>query len=174
MAMTTSNEHVPEEKTSGMGRRFMSTRAAAKHLGITAEALRMAVYRGTIRPSGRIGKRLVFSRADLDAQVRRGMGGSVAVPPSEILAPASAPVVAAADTSPAHDERRANDRKRRANDEARDAERGAGERAQGDRWGIRAAMSRLDDGASREGDEAKDGSRGARSRQRDAKSEQRG
>ena len=81
--MSDSPGGVPKDETSGKGRRFMSTRAAAKHLGISAEALRMAVYRGTIKPSGRIGKRLVFNRLDLDAQVRQALCRPVAFSSSE-------------------------------------------------------------------------------------------
>jgi len=49
---------------------YLSTAEAAAHLGMTASALRMAIHRGHLRPTGRIGSRLLFTAVDLDRQVR--------------------------------------------------------------------------------------------------------
>ena len=49
---------------------YLSTAEAAAHLGMTVGALRMAIHRGHIRPTGCLGQRLLFTKDDLDAQVR--------------------------------------------------------------------------------------------------------
>ena len=53
--------------------RYLSTEEAADYLGITVHALRMSLHRGHLRPTGRIGQRLLFSRDDLDRQIQQNL-----------------------------------------------------------------------------------------------------
>jgi len=53
--------------------RYLSTEEAADYLGITVHALRMSLHRGHLRPTGRIGQRLLFSKDDLDEQVQQNL-----------------------------------------------------------------------------------------------------
>jgi len=52
---------------------YLSTEEAAAYLGITLRALRMSLHRGHLRPTGRIGQRLLFSTDDLDEQIRQNL-----------------------------------------------------------------------------------------------------
>jgi len=52
---------------------YLSTEEAAEYLGITVHALRMSLHRGHLRPTGRIGQRLLFSMGDLDEQVQQNL-----------------------------------------------------------------------------------------------------
>ncbi|MCP4499381.1 MAG: helix-turn-helix domain-containing protein [Deltaproteobacteria bacterium] len=50
--------------------KFMSTKEAATYLGLPSPAaLRMAIHRGHIQPTARLGRRLLFSQLDLDEQL---------------------------------------------------------------------------------------------------------
>gem|GEM_PF-773519 len=48
---------------------YLCTIEAAAYLGLSPRALRMAIRRGHIRPIGKIGSRLLFTKSDLDQQV---------------------------------------------------------------------------------------------------------
>ena len=48
---------------------FMDTNAAAAYLGISAQALRLRVHRGTAPPSAKLGGRRLWRKADIDAWI---------------------------------------------------------------------------------------------------------
>ena len=50
--------------------RLLSTNEAARYLGLTPNALRIRVHRGSI-PAYRLGSRLRFRKRDLDASLQR-------------------------------------------------------------------------------------------------------
>gem|GEM_PF-1335988 len=49
---------------------YLSSAQAAAYLGMSVAAFRMALHRGHLKPTGRIGSRLLFTRAHLDEQIR--------------------------------------------------------------------------------------------------------
>lgn len=51
---------------------YLSTDEAAAYLGMSPRALRMAIHRGHLSPTGKIGSRLLFTTSDLDQQVQAG------------------------------------------------------------------------------------------------------
>ncbi|MCP4500375.1 MAG: helix-turn-helix domain-containing protein [Deltaproteobacteria bacterium] len=51
--------------------KYLSTEEAASYLGISLAALRMALHRDHLQPTGRIGSRLLFTEEDLDKQITR-------------------------------------------------------------------------------------------------------
>ena len=56
----TSQDHV--------GQQWLTSTQAARYLDLpSAAAVRMLVHRGTLRASGRAGRRLLFTAADLDS-----------------------------------------------------------------------------------------------------------
>jgi len=82
---------------------YLSTAEAAAHLGMTVGALRMAIHRGHLRPSGRLGKRLLFTKDDLDTQVR---GTIVETRPVHFALCAAEVVVDEVDTNQEQDDER--------------------------------------------------------------------
>jgi excisionase family DNA binding protein len=54
--------------------RYLTTKEAAAYLRVSEGALRMAIHRGHVAPSGRLGSRLRFTRDDLDAAFRTARG----------------------------------------------------------------------------------------------------
>src|SRR6185437_2180425 len=48
---------------------YLTTEQAAEHIGISVNAFRMALVRGHLVPTGRIGRRLLFTVDDLHRQL---------------------------------------------------------------------------------------------------------
>ncbi|MCP4501092.1 MAG: helix-turn-helix domain-containing protein [Deltaproteobacteria bacterium] len=70
-----------------MPAKYLTTQQAAEYLSITLSALRMSIHRGHIKPTGRIGNRLLFSTEDLDEQIRENLSGKPSAANDDVEAP---------------------------------------------------------------------------------------
>jgi excisionase family DNA binding protein len=124
---------------------WMTTEEAAAYLGLpSAAAVRMAVHRGTLRPSGRVGRQLRFTREDLDVQITSracGRAAPLPAPTTAIEAPAPTPTTTVdvlPPTAPAPKQAKPRRAARPSSPRVRVAAQA--QRTGKDCWGLRAAL----------------------------------
>lgn len=65
-SITDDNSSFQKKRMDDEKQGWLNTKEAAKYLGISVQNLRMKIWRGQIRPQGRLGRSLKFKKDALD------------------------------------------------------------------------------------------------------------